>query len=506
MCNRSLSAKEMVERFLGIEKTYGLFDKSVNGYFFWPYMRFNVFSALQRAMMPLSESHPDFTHGKSVTGWACLRHVFVRKFRKILAYLMYNPLWAIRRRPLLFALEPRLMPIGDRGTIPIMLDFFVERLTSPYAVLEYASGKEYAELPSNYRTFRPFASWIRKVLCKYSVRKKSVSDPLHRAVEDALFCIEKEFDVSLPKKDLASLATGQMINYRIYRPVFKKYLKRLGVKCVVTSCHYHPLNMLLGEVAYEMGIRRVELMHGLVSREHIAYQLPQKSALYSPDDLLVWGEFWKAGARNYPFQNIVATGYPLFDYVRSCYPRKTSATQTRVLFISQGDVGVTLSKLAVALADALPADPFVVRYKLHPSESRSWRSLYPWLIDSKVAVVDNSNTSIYKELAEAAVTVGAFSTALIEGFAWGVKALILENCPMSDVMRPFHKFGLVSFVSSLSELCEGVKASVSHPVSNEEIESLFASGAADAIVGHLECGLDRHGKTENIRLKDYDEN
>ena len=502
MCNRSLSTKEMVNRFLDIEKTHGLFDKDINGYFFWPYMRFNVFSALQRAMMPLSESHPDFTHRKRFKGWAFFRYVFLRKFRKILAYLKYNPLLALRRRPLLFALEPRLMPIGDRGAIPIMLDFFVEQLSLPYAVLEYASGKEYAELPSNYRTFRPFASWIRKFLCKYSVRRKSVSDPLRSAVEDALSCIEKEFDVFLPKKDLASLATGQMINYRIYRPVFKKYLKRLGVKCVVTSCHYHPLNMLLGEVAYEMGIRRVELMHGLVSREHIAYNLPQKSALHTPDDLLVWGEFWKAGASNYPFQNIVATGYPLFNYVRFCYPRKTFVVQKHVLFISQGDVGVTLSKLAVALADALPADSFVIRYKLHPSESKSWRALYPWLTDSKVEVVDNSNTSIYKEFAESSVMVGAFSTALIEGFAWGVKALVLENCPMSDVMRPFQKFGLVSFVSTLSELCEGVKASVSFPVSNKEIESLFASGAVEAIVEHLEFCLGRHRKMDYIHLNE----
>ena len=503
MSKKTISTKEMVERFLCVEKAYGLFDKSVNGYFFWPYMRFNVFSALQQAMMPLSDSHPDFTHRKSAKGWACFGQVFVRKFRKILAYLRYNPLWAIRRRPLLFALEPRLMPIGDRGTIPIMLEFFVERLTYPYAVLEYASGKEYAELPPNYRTFRPFASWIRKVFCKYFVRKKSVSDLLCRVVEGALSCVEKEFDVSLPKKNLASLATGQMTNYRIYRPVFKKYLKRLGVKCVVTSCHYHPLNMLLGEVAYEMGIRRVELQHGRVSREHIAYNLPQKSALHTPDDLLVWGEFWKEGARNYcPLQNIVATGYPLFNDVRSRYPKKASGAQKHVLFISQGNVGVTLSKLAVALADALPAESFAVRYKLHPSESRSWRSLYPWLVSSKVNVLDNKNTSVYEELSEAAVTVGAFSTALIEGFAWGVKSLVLRDCPLSDVMQPFQKLGLVSYVSTLSELCDGVHASTSSPLSDEEIEKLFASDAVDAIVKHLMNSLRCDGRTNLIRLEE----
>mgnify|MGYP003293514414 CR=1 FL=1 len=502
MCNRPLSTKEMVNRFLDIEKTHGLFDKRVDGYAFWPYMRFNVFSALRRAMMPIAESHPDFNCRKTVDNRWRFFGALTRRFRRMGDYLKYNPIFAVRKRPLLFALEPRIMPIGDRGNIPIMIDFIAERLAAPHAVLEYAAGKSFAEMPFGYRIFRPSASTIRKMLCKRSVRRKSVSDLLCHELELALSRIEEEFSVSLPKKALISLSHGQMVNYKIYRPVFAKYLRRLGVKCVVTSVHYHPLNMILGEVAHEMGIRRVELMHGLVSREHIAYNLPQKSALHTPDDLLVWGEFWKAGASNYPFQNIVVTGYPLFNYVRSCYPRKTSVVQKQVLFISQGAVGETLSKLAVALADALPADSFVVRYKLHPSESKSWRSLYPWLIDSKVVVIDNSNTSIYKELAEAAVTVGAFSTALIEGFAWGVKALVLENCPMSDVMRPFQKFGLVSFVSTLSELCEGVKASVSFPVSNKEIESLFASGAVEAIVEHLEFCLGRHRKMDYIHLKE----
>ena len=485
-----ISTKEILERFLYVEKAHGLYSKSINGYFFWPYMRFNVFSALQREMMPLAESHPDFRCKKASGGLLRCIEVLVRRFCRICDFVKYNPRFAFCKRPLLFALEPRIMPIGDRGDIPIMLDFFVGRLKTSYAVLEYASGKEFAKLPSRYRVFRPFASRIRKMFSKRYVRKKTISDPLHKGVEYALSCIEKEFEVTLPKKSLLSLARGQMINYRIYRPVFKKYLKRLGVKCVVTSCHYHPLNMLLGEVACEMGIRRVELMHGLISREHIAYNLPNKSKLHTPDDLLVWGEFWKSGVQNYPFHSIIVTGYPLFDYVRHHYQKKVAEDQKRVLFISQGDVGDSLSKLAVALADTLPAESFIVRYKLHPSESRSWRSLYPWLIDSKVSVIDNNNTSVYKELAETTVTVGAFSTALVEGFAWGVKALIVENCPMSDVMWPFKKLGLVSFISSLSELCDGVKASVLHSVSNKEIENLFASGAMDAIVEHLERSPD----------------
>ena len=237
-------------------------------------------------------------------------------------------------------------------------------------------------------------------------------------------------------------------------------------------------------------------MHGRVSREHIAYNLPARSPLHVSDDLLVWGDFWKTGTLNYPLQNTIVTGYPLFNYVRLHYPPKASGIQKHVLFISQGNVGETLSKLAVALANVLPADSFSVRYKLHPSESRSWRSIYPWLIDSKVTVLDNKNTSVYEELAEAAVTVGAFSTALIEGFAWGVKALVLENCPLSDVMRPFHKLGLVSFVSTLSELRDGVQAAVLCPMSNEEIEKLFAPNAADAIVEHLKYCLSCERQTD----------
>ena len=121
-----ISTKEMVERFLYVEKAHSLFDKSVNGYFFWPYMRFNVFSELQRVIMPLAESHPDFRYKKTTNDRCRCVGVLVHRFRRICDFFKYNPCFAVCKRPLLFALEPRIMPIGNRGAIPIMLDFFVD--------------------------------------------------------------------------------------------------------------------------------------------------------------------------------------------------------------------------------------------------------------------------------------------------------------------------------------------------------------------------------------------
>ena len=150
--------------------------------------------------------------------------------------------------------------------------------------------------------------------------------------------------------------------------------------------------------------------------------------------------------------------------------------------------------MAVTLSENLSRERYSVRYKLHPSESRSWRALYPWLVDSQVEVLDNSRTSVYEELSAATVTVGSFSTALIEGFAWGVKALVLKNCPFSDIMEPFHKLGLVSFVSNAQDLHECVVKSSGNPIPMEVVESLFAPDSAATIACHLQgCVNEKNG-------------
>jgi hypothetical protein len=268
-------------------------------------------------------------------------------------------------------------------------------------------------------------------------------------------------------------------------PLLRKWLRRLGVKCVVEVVHYAIANMALTRAAHEEGIPVVELQHGTVYPAHAAYNLPVKDSCCSPDYLLGWGESWLAQTSNFPRRDSIAVGYPYIESFRLASPRRAAADGAyRVLFISQGTVGRELADMAVELSRLLPQPRFRISFKLHPSEMLSWRRLYPCLADSAVAVVDDALRSVYECFADGDVTVGACSTALIEGFVWGLKAYIIRGLAGADTMAQFCNGEQAMYVDTVDELAScisGDAARIAGEGADFDRETYFRSGSADTM-------------------------
>ena len=77
-------------------------------------------------------------------------------------------------------------------------------------------------------------------------------------------------------------------------------------------CYYGFKMMLLCETAKELGIPVVELQHGTMGKEHIAYNFLKKRRLKSfPDYIFTFSQYDKKAAR-FPLTSdrIYAVGYP----------------------------------------------------------------------------------------------------------------------------------------------------------------------------------------------------
>jgi hypothetical protein len=246
--------------------------------------------------------------------------------------------------------------------------------------------------------------------------------------------------------------------------------------------------MILAKAAHSLGLQVVELQHGTVLRSHPAYNLPPNDSPYSADVLLTWGEFWSCQLRNYPLAGTVETGYPYLEYHLGVCPRVHGRDRVEILFISQGAIGGELSKIAVELRSLLAHGKFRIRYKLHPGESRTWRDLYPWLKDCGVEVVENGSENIYSCFASADVAVGVYSTALVEGFVWGLETYVFGNIPGGGAMAPFCGDGFARFVSSAAELAGMItdrKDERGH-LSAGDVSRYWKNSAADNIAAALE--------------------
>lgn len=454
--------KETFDRFLAWEVRERMFAREIGGVRYWHLVRFTLFMRmLIPTMYSVGHPHPDLegapTRAPSFAGRVVSR--LRRGWKRILDATLHNPDWAFATRPILFSLIPRQGASGDGRRVSVMLDFLTPRLKSAYALLEYPTNMGFTEQPRGRRVFhlrQRGGDWDRCAREPGFVR----TTVARRAETDFILdSLQREFGCTVDVARLGELIDGVLLFRAVNLPRYERWLRRLRTRVVVTAVHYDRENLILAEAAHGLGIPVVELQHGIIYPEHAAYNLPERGSVYSPDRFFAWGSHWSDQIRNYPNGATECVGYPFLDHFRTCCPHVLRAVGEpyRVLFVSQGGVGRQLAHRAVELRAVLPPKDFRIVYKLHPNESRIWRSRYPELAASGVDVVENTEQNIYQCFQKADVTVGVSSSSLIEGFVWGLRALILREFPESEIMAEYCRGRAAEYVDGVAELAERLR-------------------------------------------------
>lgn len=474
---------EFVEKFLACERQHGLFRREIGGVRYWHLIRYRVFNDIVLPQyIPMGPKHPD----DELSGAPRLG-----SRARLAKFLFRNPATCFKKYPILFAMTPRMaaMEAGQVG-YPT-LDFVASELNTPYALLESPRLDGYTVQPSGRKVFHwPFRKRVRDV--RLSPDGPFASSALIRKVEaEALaeiFATEYGFKVESGR---IWWMIDDLLRFReIYGDAMHRWLKRLGVRVLVTSVAEYREHILLTEAAHDLGICVVELQHGTVYPEHVVYNLGDSDPKHSPDYFFSWGGHWNRQLRNYPALHAVACGNPFLDHFVATCPRTPDVGRLRVLFVSQGPIGEELSRLAVVVRDRFDPAKVEIAYKLHPNETKSWRALYPELAASGIRVIGNDEMNIYQCLQHADVTVGTNSTAMIEGFAWGVKALVMKNLPAGFTMEAYCRSGAAEFIEDGEHLVRriGELADRSDGVTGFAFDSAdyFRPGAVKRIARYLE--------------------
>lgn len=479
---------ETCARFCEFERSLGLFGRELGGVRYWHLMRFYIYSSFVLPhFVKMGATHPDMLKKPPTSAKPGLaRRVAARlrgRLRHLGRLLFRNPSLAFRRRDVLVSITPRVAQLEGGRRVRLAIDFFLGRLNSSWAVLERAiPGAGYAEHDGGGRVF----TWDAASDAVKAYRRSHEFLGLATEIDAAAQQLEKELSerlgVAVDAGDIRERIADAVALERAASPVIRRWLARLRVKCVVVVVHYSPANLVLTRVAKGMGVPVVELQHGMLGRSHVAYNLPPSEIGGIPDWLLTWGDFWSAQAEGFPCAGKVATGYPYLEhFFKKGEGRRSERDRKTVLFLSQGPVGAELSRMAVELHKLLPQDRFEVVFKPHPNERKSWRALYPWLDGSGVAVEDDVACSVYDCFARSDVSVGVYSTALVEGAMWGVPAYVVKGLPGADLMEPFLDTGMVTLVDGA-----------------EELSSRILSGTDCADAGGAKLGLWRLNAAENI--------
>ena len=180
--------------------------------------------------------------------------------------------------------------------------------------------------------------------------------------------------------------------------------------------------------AKQLGIKTREVQHGIITKYHLGYSYPNynKEFIGYPDELLLWGDFWKNSAP-YPLADnkLKTIG---FKYFQNNFENQIKLEKDgSILVLSQGGIGNQLAEFIELNLDFFKQ--FKVNYKLHPSEYKIWKE-YPSLLRisqfSFIEIIDHNDIELYDLMQKADIQVGVFSTALFEGIAFKCKTLVVQ--------------------------------------------------------------------------------
>lgn len=273
-------------------------------------------------------------------------------------------------------------------------------------------------------------------------------------------------------------------------PRYERLLDRVQPKLIVVVIGYRLVNQVLTQVAHTRGLPVAELQHGALGETHPAYNFARARRPESfPDHLLLFGELWREATPGLPLPaaQTPAIGYAWLEQQKERYGRESPRSPRRVLFLSQRTIGAQLARVAVAVRERVPASELHITYRLHPSEAAGWREAYPELAAADIDVQDAPSSALYAAQRDSDAQVGVYSTALIEGLAFGLPSYVMA-LPGHEQLGAITAAGAAQLVPDADALVEALRAPAKGGAAN--LDALWAKGATGAFERFVEHALE----------------
>ena len=128
--------------------------------------------------------------------------------------------------------------------------------------------------------------------------------------------INKKYSLNIDYKIL-------IYRFFCYKKLFRNFLKIYNPDAIFINCYYRPEYQAAIYSAKELGIKTIELQHGLINEKHGAYNIfTELDKNYFPDYLLCFGEYFKKSFKNNNFigsEHIYSIGSGYIDYINNYY-------------------------------------------------------------------------------------------------------------------------------------------------------------------------------------------
>ncbi len=466
----------MINDFLKIEEKYDLFSEKIDDFYFWHYIRFGIYREIERQV-----------------GYIDVQ-VNSNKKRKVISRLKKIVVDSLHRckekKDVVFTCL-----INHTIKKDIYSDIYVEQITkslkNSFLVIEQKPahfGKDEYGIDNVYSVLDldVYISLYKRIV------KKPIFFTPSEKLKNAINEINDKYSCDITYEMLKERITNCYIRRKFGRRYFKKAFKTIKPKVIVEVDGYYIDNMIINEIAKDMQIPTIELQHGIMGDGHLAYNFSKKQNLHTfPDYIFTYSDFWNNTTR-FPIadEKVIATGFPHLEKIvekskMSNVKTDENSNKKNILVISQWTAAKTLSEFAVGLYDHLKKTydgEFLISYKLHPADNLNNEESFGKLNEcsDKIKIIRHDEKSLYDCFLESDIQIGASSTGIYEGLAFGLKTFLVK-AGGSERMQSLVDEGYAKYV----ECPEDIDISKSN-TSNIKVGNFWKDNALNNILENID--------------------
>jgi hypothetical protein len=467
------SSADVLAAFIEFEEREQLFDQRLLGVAYWQLIRHDVFRETLQALGLAERAHLRVEE-------LPLRHWLGPQLRQLPTTLGRSFFTRLPRAELLVAAHPRQLAYEGRFICPYSQPLLWGTQRSRLLLEGHFQGRYFspdAGEPTRYVD-------LALVLAHAAFRARELrGHGLSARDRGALAELTQRLGLQLgaapePAAVLRRARTAVLATLGLRAPL-SYLLDRVQPKLIVEVVGYRLVNQVLTLLAHERGIPVAELQHGTMGAAHAGYNFARGRLPDAfPDYLLLFGELWRSATPGLPLDpaHTPAVGYGWLELQRAQHARHSQRGVRRILFLSQRDVGRALSRVACALQAQLPAGAFELAYRLHPSEAIRWREHYPELSQSGMRVELAEERGLYASQCAADVQVGVYSTALLEGVAFGLDTYLVQLSG-HEQLSMLTAAGIARLVAGADELAAALQRAPNASATAAASDALWASDA-----------------------------
>jgi hypothetical protein len=358
---------------------------------------------------------------------------FPLKINKILKYLWLTVIrfpYFIKQRQIVFFSSNVVNMKHDGYYINRLYDFFFLPYKDSAVILEDSYRREYRTPRKQVVFYSDMIYILSALLSKFII----ITSKIQHELDYTFLKIKEKVNYDFDDKFWDNIILRIKKQYKrhiVAQKIYSFLLKKIRPKIVFREDGSYGGFQALSTICNKLNIIYAEFQHGLVSRNHHAYNYGEQFILSTltknllPKYFLTFGKYWSEQIR-IPGKKI-EVGFPyLQEKAALAKLKRQYHPGINILVVSDG----TLPEFYVDLVRKLSSEKYKcsikVIFKLHPVEVPLLKVWYGSLARIKNVVI-KTYESIYDIITDADILVGCASTVMFEALQFFLKPFVYVN-------------------------------------------------------------------------------